>query len=102
MDPKLLSLAPTDALDPQKDQDFKAYNDHLSAVFSDGSLRNIAMIGNRGSGKSSILRSLTESILKGPTPVHNIGACKTHTHFLKLRKRGSVLIYRDTASFLWV
>lgn len=53
---KLLSLAPKTDLDPH-DPGFKAYCDHLDAIYRDCTMRNIAIIGNRGSGKSSIIRS---------------------------------------------
>lgn len=52
----LPTLAPLDDLNPD-DANFKAYYNHLHSIFSNPTLRNIAVIGNRGSGKSSILRS---------------------------------------------
>lgn len=53
---RLHTLAPIDDLKPE-DANFKAYYNQLNSIFSDPTLHNIAVIGNRGSGKSSILRS---------------------------------------------
>ena len=53
---KLLSLAPISNLDP-KESRFRAYRDYLDKIYGDPTLLNIALIGNRGSGKSSIIHS---------------------------------------------
>lgn len=52
----LLTLAPKDDLNSEQ-SGFQPYREHLDQVYRERSIRNIALIGNRGSGKSSILRS---------------------------------------------
>ena len=56
MSRRLLSLAPITNLDSNQPS-YAAYSDRLNAVYRDNELRNIALIGKRGSGKSSILRT---------------------------------------------
>lgn len=54
------SMAPLEHLDDKKNG-FKPYRECLDAVFNDPTLRNIAIMGPRGSGKSSILHSYDNS-----------------------------------------
>lgn len=54
------SMAPLEHLDDKKNG-FKPYRECLDAVFEDPTLRNIAIMGPRGSGKSSILHSYDNS-----------------------------------------
>jgi hypothetical protein len=55
--PVYFSLAPKADLNKDEDNRFKYYYEHLSSVFANPELRNIALIGKRGAGKSSIIRS---------------------------------------------
>lgn len=59
----ILSLAPNDKL--AKDKHFLVYRDYLENAFSNPQIKNIALSGNWGVGKSSILRSFDKYINKG-------------------------------------
>lgn len=60
---KFRSLTPNDAMDLQH------YRDALDHVFSSGKIRNIALTGSYGSGKSSVIRSY-ENIHKEKAFIH--------------------------------
>ena len=64
MSRRLLSLAPITNLDSNQPS-YAAYSDRLNSVYRDKELRNIALIGKRGSGKSSILRTYDRKCHKG-------------------------------------
>lgn len=53
---KLRSLAPECGL-REDEKPFRVYEDYLNNVFDDPAMKNVAISGNYGSGKSSILRS---------------------------------------------
>lgn len=59
----IMSLAPNDEL--AKDKHFLVYRDYLENAFSNPQIKNIALSGNWGAGKSSILRSFDKYINKG-------------------------------------
>ena len=56
-DIKLEALAPKDDLLPEEGTSFGVYYKSLSSAFSNPKIRNIALSGSLGSGKSSIIRS---------------------------------------------
>lgn len=56
-DIKIEALAPKDDLSAEKDPVFNVYNDSLNSAFENPKIRNLALSGSLGSGKSSIIRS---------------------------------------------
>lgn len=59
----ILSLAPNDNL--ENDAHFSVYRDYMESAFSNPKIKNIALSGSLGAGKSSILRSFDTSFNKG-------------------------------------
>lgn len=56
MPDELVSLTPLNDLDPSIDS-YRPYSERLDRIFRNPDLRNIGIIGSRGSGKSSILHT---------------------------------------------
>lgn len=54
---KLHSLSPKTNLDQEENAAFGVYKEYLDAVFRDPDRRNIALVGKRGVGKSSVIHS---------------------------------------------
>lgn len=56
---KIYSLSPNDRLDQrmEEDQDYPIYEEHLKEAFCRPELHNIAVTGDHGVGKSSIVRT---------------------------------------------
>ena len=55
--PQITALAPKDDLKPDSGSAFWVYNEHLDKAFQNSQIRNLALSGSLGSGKSSIIRS---------------------------------------------
>ena len=55
--PQITALTPKDDLKPDTDSEFWVYNEHLKNAFQNPNIRNVALSGSLGSGKSSIIRS---------------------------------------------
>lgn len=55
--PQITALAPKDDLNPDSGSAFWVYSKHLDKAFQNSKIRNLALSGSLGSGKSSIIRS---------------------------------------------
>lgn len=59
--PQITALTPKDDLKPDTGSQFWVYSEHLKIAFQNPNIRNLALSGSLGSGKSSIIRSFDQT-----------------------------------------